>query len=275
MGLLAYLTWDLDPEIIKFGDTFALRWYGVCFASGFLIGFSIMKWIFQQEDKPEKDLDAMCVALVVGTIVGARLGHCFLYDFHHYMTHPLEILQVWKGGLASHGGALGVVIALWIYAKKRPEQPYGWVVDRVAVPTALAAALIRLGNFFNSEIVGTATDVPWAIIFPRAVNVADPMAPRHPAQLYEALGYLITFALMFYLYKRRKAATPYGLLTGWFLVCVFTTRILVEFFKVRQATFAADWPVSWGQILSVPFVIAGAWLIRRAIKNGPPVVATG
>ena len=273
MGLLATLIWNLDPEIFKIGDTFALRWYGVCFASGFLIGFSIMKRIFEQENKPEKDLDSMCVSLVVGTIVGARLGHCLLYDFHKYMNDPLEILMVWRGGLASHGGSLGVVIALWYYARKRPDQPYLWVVDRVAIPTALAAALIRLGNFFNSEIVGTPTDMPWGIWFKRV----DPYAEvfRHPAQLYESLGYLLTFGLMILLYRRRRATTPYGLLTGWFLVCVFSTRIIVEFFKVRQAAFAADWPVSWGQILSIPFVLAGIWLIRRAVKNGPPAVAAG
>ena len=274
MGLLAYLTWDLDPEIFKLGDTFALRWYGVCFASGFLIGFSIMKWIFKQEGKDEKELDSMCVALVVGTIVGARLGHCILYDFHHYMTHPLEVLQVWKGGLASHGGTLGVLIALWLFSRKRPDLPFGWVLDRVTVPTALAAALIRLGNFFNSEIVGTPSDVPWAVIFPRAL-VDNPMLPRHPAQLYESLGYLLTFGLMFLMYRKRKALISHGWLAGWLLVCVFTVRFIVEFFKVRQAAFAEDWPISWGQILSVPFVLGGFWLIRRAVKNGPPAVAAG
>jgi prolipoprotein diacylglyceryl transferase len=273
MALLAQLTWDLDPEIFSIGN-FALRWYGVCFAAGFLIGFSIMKWIFQEEGKPEKDLDALCVALVVGTIVGARLGHCLLYEPGYYLDNPLEILKVWKGGLASHGGSLGVIIALWFYSRKRREQPYGWVIDRVAVPTALAAALIRLGNFFNSEIVGTPSDVPWAIVFPRAV-VDNPMLARHPAQLYECLGYLLTFGLMLWLYRSRKAATPHGLLTGWFLICVFTTRIVVEFFKVRQATFAEEWPISWGQVLSVPFVLAGVYLVWRARRNGSPQVTAG
>jgi len=272
MALLAQLTWDLDPEIFSIGS-FALRWYGVCFAAGFLIGFSIMKWIFEQEGKPEKDLDSLCVALVVGTIIGARLGHCLLYEFSYYMDNPLEILKVWKGGLASHGGSIGVIIAIWFYSKKRPDQPYWWVIDRVAVPTALAASLIRLGNFFNSEIVGTPSGAPWAVWFKR-IDRFEPVY-RHPAQLYECLGYLATFGLMLLLYRRRKAAIPHGLMTGWFLICVFSTRIMVEFFKVRQAAFAEDWPISWGQILSVPFVVAGVVLVVRGMKNGPPAVAAG
>ncbi|MHC4955416.1 MAG: prolipoprotein diacylglyceryl transferase [Planctomycetota bacterium] len=269
MALLGYLTWDLDPEIFSIG-AFALRWYGICFAAGFLIGFSIMKWVFQQEGKAEKDLDAMCVWLVVGTILGARLGHCLLYEFTYYMDNPIEILKVWKGGLASHGGTVGVFLALWLYSKSRDDQPYGWVIDRVAIPAALGSCLIRLGNFFNSEIVGTPTEVPWAVIFKRIDDL-----PRHPAQLYESLGYLLTFLLMLFLYRRRKAAMPYGFLTGWFLICIFTTRIIVEFFKVRQAAFAADWALSWGQILSIPFLLAGAGLVWYSHRKGTPAVPSG
>jgi len=269
MALLGYLTWDLDPEIFSIGK-FALRWYGICFASGFLIGFSIMRWIFQTEDKPEKDLDAMCVALVVGTIVGARLGHCLLYERAYYLANPIEIIKVWKGGLASHGGVVGNLVALWLYSRKRPDQPYLWILDRAVVPAALAASLIRLGNFFNSEIIGTPTELPWAVIFERIDDV-----PRHPAQLYESIGYLAVFGLMMFLYRRKKAETPRGFLLGVFMIGTFSIRFLVEFVKRHQAEFAKEWALSMGQLLSIPFVLGGVFLVWYSLRKGPPVVPSG
>jgi phosphatidylglycerol:prolipoprotein diacylglycerol transferase len=261
--MLANLHWNLDPVIVEIGPI-ALRWYGVCFAAGFLIGYSIMQRIYRQEGKPEKDLDSLCVVLVVGTIVGARLGHCLFYDPGGYLAHPLEIFKIWKGGLASHGGVIGNLIALWLYARKRPGQPYLWLLDRVVIPTALTAGLIRLGNFFNSEIVGTPSDLPWAIVFERHSPVA-----RHPAQLYESLCYFAIFAIMILLYRRRRARTPHGFLVGWFMIMTFSARFLIEFIKEPQTERMRDAALNTGQWLSIPAVLFGVWLVWSSRKRVP------
>ncbi|MEM8886097.1 MAG: prolipoprotein diacylglyceryl transferase [Planctomycetota bacterium] len=257
----------MDPVIFSLGPV-QLRWYGLLFASGFLIGYSVVQWMYRQEGKPEKDLDTLCVTLVLGTIVGARLGHCLFYEPAKYLADPLSILKVWEGGLASHGGVIGNLLALWWYARKRPDQPYIWLLDRVCVPTALTACFIRLGNFFNSEIVGKVTDVPWAIIFVR--NSRPPvMEPRHPAQLYEAACYFGVFLLLLWMYRRKKAATPHGLLIGLFMVLVFAARFAIEYVKEPQIEALRDASLSMGQWLSLPAIAFGIWLIVRSRRAVP------
>jgi len=199
---------------------------------------------------------------VVGTIVGARLGHCLFYEPGYYLRHPLEIIAVWQGGLASHGGALGVLIALYLYSRKHPDQPFLWLLDRIAVPTALGACLIRLGNLFNSEIIGVPTHVPWAFVFERV----DPI-PRHPSQLYESICYAGVFVMLLFLYRRYRAQTPAGLLLGAFLVAIFTARFLLEFVKERQEAYTLNIPLNVGQWLSLPFILAGAVLLWRALSR--------
>src|SRR5262249_49124455 len=157
----------------------------------FVLGYLIVRWQFRIEGKPESDLDHLLIYLVLGTIIGARLGHCLLYEPRFYLSHPLQILRIWEGGLASHGGATGVLIALYLYCRRRPNQPFLWLLDRVVVPTALGASLIRLGNLFNSEILGVPTQVPWAFVFVRVSS-----EPLHPAQLYESLSYLLVFFVL-------------------------------------------------------------------------------
>ncbi|MHC4849977.1 MAG: prolipoprotein diacylglyceryl transferase [Planctomycetota bacterium] len=266
--MLAYLHWNLDPTIVEIGPI-ALRYYGVCFAAGFLIGYSIIQRIFKQEGKPEKDLDSLCVALVVGTIVGARLGHCLFYHPAEYLADPISILKVWEGGLASHGGVIGNLVALWFYARKRPDQSYLWLLDRIVIPTALAAALIRIGNFFNSEIVGIPTTKPWGVVFERFRNEGADGPARHPAQLYESLCYLLIFGFMVWLYRRRRALTPHGLLLGWFFVLLFTARFFVEFVKVPQKPGVEEDMLRQGQFLSIPFILVGIWLIWSSRKRVP------
>ena len=266
--MLAYLQWQLNPEIFTIGPI-KLRWYGVFFAAGFLIGYSIVQRIYRREGKPEKDLDSLCVALVVGTIVGARLGHCLLYHPGHYLGNPLEIFKVWEGGLASHGGVIGNLIALWWYQRRRPDQPFLWLLDRIAIPTALTGALIRLGNFFNSEIVGKVTDVAWAVVFPLYDRGNPNPSPRHPTQLYESLSYLLIFGLMIWLYRRRRALTPHGFLIGWFMVTVFTARFVIEFFKEPQLDSMRDATLNRGQWLSIPAILFGIWLVVSSRKRVP------
>jgi prolipoprotein diacylglyceryl transferase len=257
---LAYIYWNARPELLNLGQ-FAIRWYGVLFALGILLGYWFVRWAYRVENKPETSLDTLLVYVVVGGVLGARLGHCLFYDPAYYLRHPLEILMIWKGGLASHGGVVGVLVALGLYSRRRPDQPFVWLLDRLVVPAGLTGSLIRVGNFFNSEILGKPTEVPWAVVFQQI----DPV-PRHPAQLYESIGYACIFALLFWLYSRWKSAAPPGALAGWFLMALFTLRFLVEFFKQPQASYEGGAPISVGQWLSIPFIAVGAWLVWRAFK---------
>lgn len=255
------IVWEADPTLFHLGPL-TVRWYGLLFALAFFLGYLVVRWMFVREGKPERDLDRLLLYVMAGTVVGARLGEVLFYNPAYYFGHPLEILMVWKGGLASHGGALGIFAALYLYARRRPDQPYLWLLDRIAVPTALAGMFIRTGNLFNSEILGVPADVPWAVVFARVDTL-----PRHPAQLYEALAYGLIFLVLLAVYRRRGAATPRGLLTGLFLVLVFAARFLVEFVKVRQAAFGEALPLSVGQLLSVPMIAVGAWLLLRATRS--------
>ena len=255
-----FIYWDVSPEIFRIG-IFALRWYSLMFALAFFIGLQMISWMFRREDKPMRDVDQLFMLVLAGTIVGARLGHCLFYDPAWYLSHPLEILKIWEGGLASHGGAIGILTAMYLYSRKRPDQPYLWVLDRIVVPIALAAVFIRIGNLFNSEIVGKPTTVAWAFVFARVDNL-----PRHPAQLYEAVMYAVIFVLLLRLYRRYSPNIPHGYLLGLFLITIFGSRFLVEFLKVRQEAYGDLLPLSTGQWLSIPAVIAGAYLLQRALS---------
>lgn len=261
IALFSYIYWDVDPTLFTAGP-FTVRWYGLLFALGFFVGFLIMRSVYRREGKPEEDLDPLLLYMLAGTIVGARLGHVFFYHPEFYLSHPVEILRIWKGGLASHGGALGILTALYLYSRRHLDQPYLWLLDRMAIPVALAGSLIRLGNVFNSEILGKAADVPWAFIFARIDQV-----PRHPVQLYESLAYLLIFAGLLLIYKRKGPRVSTGLLSGLFLVAVFAARFFLEFFKVRQASFGGELPLSMGQLLSVPLVFVGGVLVWRAVTS--------
>ncbi len=251
-----YIYWDVSPEIIAWWR-FAIRWYGLLFALGFFVGYAIMQRVYRREGKPLTHLDSLLWHLLIGTIVGARLGHCFFYEPAYYLENPIEIIKVWEGGLASHGGTLGVLLALWLYARRHPSEPFWWLADRLTVPTALTAMLIRLGNLFNSEIYGKVTSLPWGFIFVRAGETV----PRHPTQIYEALAYGSLFIVLWWLYHRRPAfwaqtRRPLGL----FMVWVFGLRFLIEFVKEVQVAFETQWPLDMGQILSIPFILWGLYL---------------
>ena len=266
MYLLSYIDWNVSPVLLPLGPI-ALRWYSLCFLATFVIGFYIMRDVFRSEGKSEEDLNSLVNYMVLGTLIGARLGHCLFYDPGFYLSNPLEIVKFWHGtsfgisGLSSHGGALGIFSALYIYTRKR-EIPYIWILDRIVIPTALGGLFIRLGNLFNSEIVGIPTEVPWAFVFTRIDNL-----PRHPAQLYESLGYGLIFVMLYTLYKRLRRESPDGLLLGLFTLFAFAYRFFIEFVKERQANYGQDLPLSVGQLLSVPLVILGIFLVARAIQS--------
>jgi prolipoprotein diacylglyceryl transferase len=210
------------------------------------------------------DLDRLLIYIVIGTLVGARLGHCLFYDPVYYLTHPLKILAIWEGGLASHGGGAGILLSLYIYQKKT-IQSFLEILDYLAIPVALAGCFIRTGNFFNSEIIGIPASVPWAVVFERIDSV-----PRHPAQLYEAVTYLIIGIILLTVYyytglKRR------GRLLGIMLILIFTARMLIEFVKENQAAFSFESGINMGQLLSIPFILAGIILVIWSKKYRRPV----
>ena len=255
----AFIYWDVSPELFKAGPL-VVRWYGVFFALAFVSGYFIARWQFRKEHENESALDSLLAYVMAGTVIGARLGHVLFYQPAHYLSHPLEILEVWQGGLASHGGAVGILAALYFYKRRHPDQPYLWLLDRIVVPAALGGALIRVGNLFNSEILGRPATVPWAFMLARVDAV-----PRHPVQLYEAVGYVMIFALLLGIYRRLRDRTPRGLLFGLFLVTVFTVRFFLEFLKERQADYEQHFVLSVGQWLSLPFMALGLVLLWRAV----------
>ena len=267
MGLLAYIHWNFNPEIFHLGP-FSVRWYGLMFALGFILGYNMVEKEFKHEKENTKWLDSLLIYIVVGTIVGARLGHVFFYGWDYYSKHLWEILMVWKGGLASHGGVIGVFIALWIFSKKVSKRNIFWIIDRVIVPTALVAMLIRLGNLFNSEIYGVQTSLPWGFIFERNHETV----PKHPTQLYEALAYFVTFLVMRYMYWKTDAKSKTGLISGVFFIMVFTARFFIEFIKEDQEAFEAGMALNMGQWLSIPFVLFGIVLIVIALNRNKQTI---
>jgi len=259
--------WNIDPELFTIGP-FHVRWYCLLFSLAFLTSFSIMVWIFRKEKKSDELLNKLFLYVFVAVVVGARLGHCLFYGPEYYLSNPLEILKVWEGGLASHGAAAGIIIALLLYARNTAGMSFLWVADRVAVVIPLAAIFVRLGNFVNSEILGLPTEVPWAVIFSRIDHV-----PRHPVQLYEALAYIIIFAVMIILYRKQFGAFA-GRLTGSMLTMLFSMRFILEFFKTGQSTLDPSMPITMGQLLSIPLVAFGIWLITRKQESTAPASRT-
>jgi prolipoprotein diacylglyceryl transferase len=231
------------------------------------LGYYLLEKMFKRESIPEAWLDKLFIYVVVATIVGARLGHVIFYGWDYYSSHPGEILAVWHGGLASHGGAIGILIALYFFSKKVSKKSPIWTLDRLVVVVALTAVFIRLGNMMNSEIIGRVTDLPWGVRFLRASGVADPTLPRHPTQLYEAFCYLVTFGVLMFLYWRTDARKKQGLIFGVFLIGIFASRFFIEFIKENQEAFEQGMILNMGQILSIPFVLGGLWLIYNALTR--------
>ena len=270
--MLSFITWTVDPTIFAIGPR-EVRWYGLAFVLGFWIGLYIVGNMWKNEKLPQPWLDSLFWYTIAGTVIGARLGHCLFYSPEYYLANPIEILKMWEGGLASHGGTLGIVIAIYFYSKRVSHQSMLWAFDKLVVPTGLVAAMIRLGNLMNHEIYGHPTDKPWGFRFIENLHAwkqgAEPIfsAPSHPTQLYEAGVYLLTFALCMWLYFRKKAYLKEGLIFGIFMICIFGSRILIEFVKNNQEAFEANMTLNMGQWLSIPFVLAGIYCIWRALTK--------
>ncbi|WP_434086803.1 prolipoprotein diacylglyceryl transferase [Shewanella rhizosphaerae] len=246
----------MDPVLVSFMGL-TIHWYGVLFASAIFAGFQVMKRIYVREGLDVESLDNLLIYCVIGIVVGARLAHVLFYDPSYYFAHPAKILAIWEGGLASHGGGLGAILALYYYHRKM-KLPFLFLLDRLAIATAIFGFFVRMANFVNSEILGVPSDKPWAIVFERV-----DMLPRHPAQLYEALAYLSIFIALWAIYKTTEMKRKQGALFGLFLVWVFSARFAIEFVKVKQAAYAQDWTMSAGQMLSIPFLLVGVFLLVK------------
>ena len=258
---LAFIHWNVNPEIVKLGPL-SLRWYGLLFALGFFFGYLIFQRYFKKENISLELLDKLTLYMVVGTVVGARLGHCLFYDARYYLSDPIRILKVWEGGLASHGAGIGILLALWLFVRKY-KFSYAWLLDRIVITVALAGTFIRLGNLMNSEIYGIQTSLPWGFIFDRNHETVA----KHPTQIYEALCYLIIFISLYRLNLRKPAWLHDGHIFGFFLISVFTCRFLIEFIKQEQSPFEKGMVLNMGQLLSIPFILGGIILVYYAGKG--------
>ncbi|MFD2513642.1 prolipoprotein diacylglyceryl transferase [Pontibacter locisalis] len=271
MNILNYITWNIDPEIFSIGPL-SIRWYGLLFALAFVFGQRILTKIYVAEGRTEGDVDVITLYMIIGTVIGARLGHTLFYSPEYYLSNPIEILKIWEGGLASHGATIGILFALWLFSRKQ-KFDYMWVLDRIVIVVALGGALIRLGNLMNSEIIGHTTDVPWGFIFVRLNE--DPALPRHPTQLYESLSVFLLFVLLYWLWKKYKTALPRGLLFGIFVTALFTFRFFVEFLKEDQVEKEAEMVLNIGQILSIPLILIGLFILFRVWQNPRPALPGG
>ncbi len=273
--MLSYITWTFKPQLFMLGN-WEVRWYGVLYAFAFYFGLVLVTKMFKKEKVKDSWVDILFLYVIAAVIIGARLGHVFFYAWDYYSQHPWEILKIWEGGLASHGGAIGILIAIWIYSKYVTKRSMLWTMDRLVIPVAFAGLLIRTGNLCNHEIYGYPTTLPWGFRFITNLRQwqhgADPIFtdPCHPTQIYEGLCYLACFIFLWWLYNKGKTAkNREGLIFGIFLVWIFTARILIEFIKLDQEAFEASMKLNMGQLLSIPFVIAGVILIILALKKKP------
>jgi phosphatidylglycerol---prolipoprotein diacylglyceryl transferase len=264
-GQLPFLVIN-SPSIESFGPL-QPRWYGVMFAMAFLSGYAVGLKMYRDAGRTQAELDRLLIYVIIATVVGARLGHVFFYEAEFYLRNIHLIPQVWTGGLASHGAAIGIIIAMYLYARRTPNTTFMWVADRVVPGVAIGGMFIRTGNFFNSEILGMPSDLPWAIAFHNAPSLseADRLIPRHPSMLYEALLVLAIFIILLVIYRRYKNRPPEGALFGTFLILLFTGRFFIEFTKENLADFLAAWPLDMGQLLSIPFVMVGIWIVWKKV----------
>jgi len=303
--LLNYITWNVDPVLIHLGSL-EIRWYGLLWALGFFVGYFVMRRMYRREKMTDDSMDKLLIYMLVFTVIGARIGHCLFYEPEFYLSHPLKMLAVWEGGLASHGGAIGILIGLWIYVRNYNKSPkkkdekqritYIWILDRIVVAVCLVGALIRVGNVMNHEIYGTPTSLPWGFVFLRgaeqfcgtfdnytACNAWDAPCPPsqwlpcHPTGLYEAFFCLVAMGILLWMYYKRDLGNRQpGLMFGTFLIIIFGSRILIEFLKNVQVDFERDMVFDMGQWLSIPFVLVGIGMIvwsfvRRKKAEGKQV----
>lgn len=256
------IEWNVDPEIFRVGPI-AVRYYSLAFVMGFFLGEKYVHRYMLKKGYTSKDVSSLFTYMLLGTIIGARLGHCLFYEPAYYLSNPLKILKVWEGGLASHGGFIGVMIAVWLFNKRVKKINLLWLLDVVAAPSLITGAYIRLGNLMNSEIIGHPADVPWAFVFKKVDNI-----PRHPSQLYEAIGFFTISMIVFFLYKKFHETWPRGRFVGLILTGGMAWRFFTEYFKENQVAFEEGMVLNMGQLLSLPMMILGLLLVFRQQVTG-------
>ena len=295
--ILNYITWNVDPVALSLGPL-QIRWYGLCWAVGFLLGYILMSKFYKHEKMPDWSMDSLLLYMLVSTVIGARVGHCLFYEPEYYLVHPLDMLKIWEGGLASHGGAIGILLGLLLYVRnfnkstkkakgEKTHITYLWILDRVVIAVCLVGSLIRLGNVFNHEIYGTPTSLPWGFVFLRGneqfcgtVDNYTPCTswasccppeewlPCHPTGLYEAFFCLLAMGLLLWMYYKYNIGDKRpGMMFGTFLIIIFGSRICIEFLKNVQVDFERNMTFDMGQWLSIPFVVVGIVMIVRSLLN--------
>jgi phosphatidylglycerol---prolipoprotein diacylglyceryl transferase len=271
--ILNFIHWSVEPEIFP-NTSIPIRWYGLFFVLAFYISYILLNRIFKKEGKDIQLLDKLTMYMLVSTIVGARLGHCLFYEPQHYFANPLEILYVWEGGLASHGAAIAIIIAIVLFARKHKETSFFWIMDRVVIMVAMAGFWIRMGNLVNSEIIGKPTSLAWGFIFEK-LEPYGVFGPHHPAQLYEALSYLALFFFLLWFYYKKDGKARSGQIFGIFLIVLFVARFLIEYVKEDQVGFESDMVLNMGQWLSIPFILIGIAIlifVKDKQEELPPIV---
>ena len=273
---LNYIVWDVSPFIFTFPENFPIlggrpiAWYGLLWAMVFIVGYFIMKKVYQKEGLGEELVEKLVITMLIFTVIGARLGHCLFYEPDYYLSNPIKILYIWEGGLASHGGAIGILLGLLFYSRKIKKSML-WVLDRVVIGVAIGGAFIRIGNLMNSEIYGYETTLPWGFKFVRDWVPGTPIEAIpacHPTQIYEALVCVIVFVILLYLFFKKDTINKHpGFFFGFFCTMIFGSRILIEFIKQPQVEFENSMVLDMGQWLSIPFFLAGVYFLIRSYKK--------
>ena len=275
MNDMLYIVWDVDPTMFTLGS-FELRYYGLMWVLALLLGERIMSIFAYREGYSPKIIETGFVWIILGAILGARIGHCLFYEFDYYITKPWAMLtEIRNGGMASHGSAIGMLLGMWITSRKC-KMPYIWWLDRLMIPVAIGGMFVRLGNLLNSEIVGSPTTLPWGFKFMRLREnwglSADAVVAQHPTQLYEAICYLITFFVLVWLYfKKDMARRKSGVMFGVGVLGIFLTRFFIELVKLDQEEFEAGMLLNMGQLLSIPFIVMAIWCIWKGSRGGFPI----
>ncbi len=270
MTNLLSIVWDFNPVFVTIGS-FEIRYYSLMWAAALLVGAWIFSYFCKKEGRPQSLSDSAFLYIALGTMIGARVGHCLFYEPEYYLLKPWAIItEIRNGGLASHGATIGIIVSIWLCSRKN-KVPVMWMTDRLGVIAPISGALIRFGNLFNSEIIGHQTDMPWGFKFMRLHRglPVEQVPACHPTQLYEALCYILTFLVLWWMYNKTEAPRRRGLMFGVALIGIFLTRFFIEFVKINQVAFEEGMSLNMGQWLSVPFIIIGVASVWYALSHPP------
>lgn len=257
------IVWDIDPELVKLGSI-SIRWYSVWIALGLIVSHHVFRHIWHREGRRAEEADLVIIVAVFFSVVGARLAHCLFYQPDYFLAHPMDILKLWHGGLASHGGFIGLFCGLALLLNVFKNVSFLYLADRFMISAGIVSISLRMGNLFNSEILGKPSDAPWAVVFSRVDQV-----PRHPSQVYEIISYVFILFVLIRIYLRPELRLKPGIILGSGLTLYSVFRILIEFTKEGQSELDQEWAFTIGQWLSVPFTVVGLLLLSGVVQRIP------